>query len=94
MAGPPRSSQCPCWGSDDNREVAIIEQRPELVERAIEIAYATGQKATYDAFYVALAEMLGCELWTADERFWRAASPAIPFVRWLGEVVIVRPDAR
>jgi predicted nucleic acid-binding protein len=30
----------------------------------------------YDATYVALAEVLGCELWTADQRLAKAAGPA------------------
>ena len=41
----------------------------------------------YDAHYLALAESFGCELWTAAERFYRAASPSIDNVRWLGEFV-------
>jgi predicted nucleic acid-binding protein len=31
-----------------------------------------------------LAEELDCELWTADERFWRLTRTDFPFVRWLG----------
>jgi predicted nucleic acid-binding protein len=42
-------------------------------ERAIEIAALTGQRASYDSHYLALAERLGCELWTADDRFRDAA---------------------
>jgi predicted nucleic acid-binding protein len=30
----------------------------------------------YDAAYVALAEILGCELWTADQRLAKAPGPA------------------
>jgi len=30
----------------------------------------------YDAAYVALAEVLGCELWTADQRLAKAPGPA------------------
>ena len=32
----------------------------------------------YDATYVALAEVLGCELWTADRRLDQAPGPACP----------------
>ena len=30
----------------------------------------------YDATYVALAEVLGCELWTGDQRLAKASGPA------------------
>ena len=43
------------------------------------------QPAVYDSIYLALAEALDGELWTADERFYRAASPQFSNVRWLGE---------
>ena len=38
-----------------------------------------------DAHYLALAESVNCELWTADERFYRAASPTVDNVRWVGD---------
>ena len=43
------------------------------------------QNVFCDAHYLALAESFGCELWTADERFYRVASPSIENVRWIGE---------
>lgn len=43
------------------------------------------QDAAYDAHYLALAETLNCDLWTADERFYRAASATFKFVKWLAE---------
>lgn len=48
--------------------------------RAMEIAAATGQSTPYDALYLALAEREGCELWTADARFPRAAVAQFPQV--------------
>ena len=39
--------------------------------------------AIYDAQYVALAEMLGTTLWTADQRLLRALGNRLPFVRWI-----------
>ncbi len=57
-----------------------------LHARALEVASELGQGAAYDCHYLALAEALDCELWTADERFHRAASPAFPFVHALSEV--------
>jgi len=55
-----------------------------LHERALEIADAFGPRAAYDAHYVALAEALGCDLWTDDQRLLRALGGALPFVRWIG----------
>ena len=31
------------------------------------------------------AEALGCDFWTADERFYRAAVSVTQNVRWIGE---------
>ena len=63
-----------------------LREMPRLHGRALELAYNLLQGAVYDAHYLALAEMLGCELWTADERFYRASGPSAGNVRWLGEV--------
>jgi predicted nucleic acid-binding protein len=52
--------------------------------KAMELAAELRQDAVYDAHYLALAEALTCELWTADERFYRAASSGYTQVRWIG----------
>jgi len=39
--------------------------------------------AAYDSFYLALAQTLRCELWTADKRLHNAVNLA--WVHWLGE---------
>jgi len=57
----------------------------DLHGRALDLASRLDQGAVYDAHYLALAESLGCEMWTADERFYRAASPSLASVRWIGE---------
>ena len=41
--------------------------------------------AAYDSYYLALAERLGCELWTADQRLVNAADQS--WVRWVGDVL-------
>lgn len=64
--------------------VALTEMSG-LHTRALELASQLRQGAVYDAHYLALAESLDCELWTADRRFYRAASPGIGNVRWIGE---------
>jgi len=48
--------------------VEIINEDEELSLRALELAGKLGQSKAYDAFYLALAEKLVAEFWTADER--------------------------
>lgn len=62
-----------------------LHQTVELHVRALELATELHQGAAYDSHYLALAETLNCELWTADERFFRAASQTGRNVRWIGE---------
>jgi predicted nucleic acid-binding protein len=58
----------------------------ELHRQALRLAamYSLGG---HDAHYVALAQLLDCELWTADERILRATSGQLPFVRFIGDYV-------
>jgi predicted nucleic acid-binding protein len=55
-------------------------------QRALNLADSLRQGAVYDAHYLALADMIGCELWTADERFFRAANTLFPDIHWIGEI--------
>lgn len=63
-----------------------LEEPPGLHERALEWANLLRQPAAYDAHYLALAEHLGCDMWTADRRFFSAAREAAANVRLLGAV--------
>jgi predicted nucleic acid-binding protein len=56
-----------------------------LHDRALVIAHEAGAGASYDAHYVALAEALACDLWTADRKLVNAVNARYPFVRWLGD---------
>ena len=64
--------------------ISLVEP-PRLHTRAMELADNLRQRAVYDSHYLALAELLDCEMWTADERFYRAAVARFPRVRWIGE---------
>ncbi len=64
-----------------------LRQTPGLHVRAIELANQLGQGAAYDSHYLALAQTLDCDLWTADASFVRAARPLAANVRWIGEAV-------
>jgi predicted nucleic acid-binding protein len=56
-------------------------------ERAWEIATEFGFATVYDATYLALAELRGCEFWTADERLFNQLKDKFFFVKWLGTYV-------
>jgi len=58
---------------------------PGLHRRAWELAIRFNRPAAYDAHYLALAEIMGCEFWTADERLANAVQDELPWVRWLGD---------
>lgn len=64
--------------------IELMEPRG-LHRRAIELAGSLLQGAVYDAHYLALAQILDCELWTADERFFRTATSRFPEIHWIGE---------
>ena len=53
--------------------------------RAMDLAAQLRQPAVYDSHYLALAQILDCDLWTADERFFRAAAGQFPSLHWIGE---------
>ena len=60
-----------------------IVGHPDMVRRAREIARQFNQPKIYDAIYAALAELRGCEFWTADKAFYDAVKAALPFVKYL-----------
>ncbi|HZQ38120.1 MAG TPA: type II toxin-antitoxin system VapC family toxin [Dehalococcoidia bacterium] len=51
-----------------------------LYERALDFAANHSLPTVYDALYVALAQQLGAELWTADQRLLSALGGAAPWV--------------
>jgi predicted nucleic acid-binding protein len=62
-----------------------FSQDPVLGVRAIELANNFSLLATYDAYYLALAERESCEFWTADTRMWNAVKGKFAWVRWMGD---------
>jgi len=57
----------------------------ELHTKAWEIAKALNQRKAYDAHYLALAEIEGCELWTADRRLYNAVGGRMTWLKLVGE---------
>lgn len=52
----------------------------DLHWRALDLAERLSLPAAYDAHYLALAEWLGGEFWTADRRLAHAVQPSLPWV--------------
>lgn len=63
----------------------VLESDTSLHIAALRLADALGLSATYDAHYLALAERLGAELWTADAELVRRLEGRGPRVRLIGE---------
>ena len=76
--------------NEARKAYAILDTAPvEVVDmsgvrqRAREIAEQFNQRFVYDAMYAALAELRGCEFWTADKTFYGAVKAALTFVKYL-----------
>lgn len=66
----------------DRAPVEVLTH-PNLRERARGIAEQFNQRTVYDSTYAALAELRGCEFWTADNAFYLDVEAALAFVRYL-----------
>ena len=66
-----------------DRAPVVIVTHPALRRRARELARRFQQGMVYDATYAALAELRGCEFWTADKIFHDAVKTELAFVRYL-----------
>lgn len=55
----------------------------ELHQRTVRLAERFSLPAAYDAHYLALAEWLGGEFWTADGRLFQSVHRALPWVHLL-----------
>jgi predicted nucleic acid-binding protein len=64
-----------------------IATHPRLRQRAREIARQFQQRKVYDSTYAALAELRGCEFWTADKVFYDAVHATLGFVKYLPDYV-------
>ena len=68
--------------------IEIINEDEELSLRALEWAGKLSQSKAYDAFYIALAEKLVADFWTADERLYNQCRKnlKLSWVHWVGEL--------
>ena len=63
--------------------VRLIPPDEALAHSAFEWTMRLGRSAAFDSVYVALAQRLGCELWTADRRLRNAVE--FPWVRGIDD---------
>ena len=54
----------------ESLDIVIYDSSP-FHRRALELALFINHDEVYDLYFLALAESLDCELWTADQRFHR-----------------------
>jgi predicted nucleic acid-binding protein len=69
----------------------VLATPDDLHERSLRLADAHGLPAVYDAYYVALAQTAGCDLWTADRRLLRLLGERASFARFIGDYVEGEP---
>ena len=65
-------------------DIRVSHPRP-LVERAWALGKTLNVGRLYDMYYLALAEIESCELWTADRRLANLAEQHPVAVRWIGD---------
>ena len=58
--------------SDIRRPLNLQPVSASIARRAMAIADIASERYAYDVQFLALAEQLGCDLWTADEDFQKA----------------------
>ena len=57
-----------------------------LHQAALDLTHGFSRPNVYDMHYVALAQIAGCDLWTADRRLLNAIGGRLPFVRNLADL--------
>ena len=63
----------------------VLRSPANLPQRAFTFARTHNLPSIYDSLYVVLAQDIGTELWTADQRLLYALGGAAPWVRWIGD---------
>jgi predicted nucleic acid-binding protein len=54
-----------------------------MIKCARDVARSFNQPKIYDSLYAALAELRGCEFWTADKAFYDAVKSTLLYVKYL-----------
>mgnify|MGYP006309980521 CR=1 FL=1 len=64
--------------------VRLVPPTLELSQSALRWAQRLEQTVAYDAHYLALAEFLGCDFWTADSRLAGGPGFDVTWTHWVG----------
>lgn len=68
-------------------QVQLIIPDAEIQERALLWTIKLKRATAYDSFYLALAEVLDCPLWTADKRLYHALGESRPdWIHWIEDI--------
>jgi len=68
-------------------DIELVLPSREVLQSSLRWAERLGQSKAYDAQYVALAESLNADLWSADERLVNALrAQGATWAHWIGEV--------
>ena len=68
--------------------VQLVPPTLELDRLALRWAERLGQTVVYDVHYLALAEALGCDFWTADRRLAGSVGAEASWVRSIDEIAL------
>jgi len=64
-----------------------LSSHPRIFPLARQLALRFRRSRLYAMAYVSLAELHGCELWTADRQLVSTVQAELPFVHWIGDFV-------
>jgi predicted nucleic acid-binding protein len=62
-----------------------LVHRQAIFPLAWELARQFNRPRAYDTAYLAVAQLNGCEFWTADKRLYNAVHPKLAWVKWIGD---------
>ena len=71
--------------SDFQRMNIDYSNRRDIIPLAWKLAKEFNRPRAYDTAYLALAQLKGCEFFTADERLYNAVHDTLDWVRWIGQ---------
>ena len=61
-----------------------LSSRSAIFPLAWNLARRFNRPRTYDTAYLALAQLQGCDFWTADEKLYNAVQHELSWVKWIG----------